>query len=188
MENALHSVLSSWPQLPPNQAKKVVELLIKKGADLNGKAKDGSSPLHLAAERGEMSELMELLLKNGAVPNQTDGSGETPLHRAARHDNKEGCKILLAYGADSGLASHSGYTAAQLGGQGVVKVIQEPPGMDLERQLLEASRTGDLDTVIKILTQRPDIVNCRDVEGRNSTPLHFASGRSRRVNSPKEVI
>lgn len=52
----------------------------------------------------------------------------------------------------------------------------EPPVVDLEYQLLEASRSGDLDTVVKILSQRPDVVNCRDMEGRHSTPLHFASG------------
>ena len=51
--------------------------------------------------------------------------------------------------------------------------------MDLEYQLLEASRSGDLDTVVKILNQRPDIVNCRDRAGRLSTPLHFASGYNR---------
>lgn len=49
--------------------------------------------------------------------------------------------------------------------------------VDLEYQLLEASRSGDLDTVVKILSQRPDLVNCRDMDGRQSTPLHFSAGK-----------
>lgn len=48
--------------------------------------------------------------------------------------------------------------------------------VEIEYQLLEASRAGDLDMVVKILSQRPEIVNCRDrnPSGRNSTSLHFA--------------
>ena len=26
---------------------------------------------------------------------------------------------------------------------------------------------------------RPELINCRDVDGRNSTPLHFAAGYNR---------
>jgi len=49
--------------------------------------------------------------------------------------------------------------------------LVEPPIVDLEYQLLEAARSGDLDLVVKILNQRPDVVNCRDINGRHSTPV-----------------
>jgi ankyrin repeat protein len=75
LENGLHVALSTWPQ---PQLKKTVEILIKKGVDINGKAKDGSNCLHLVAERPDMCEIMEiLLLKSGALVNSTDRSGET---------------------------------------------------------------------------------------------------------------
>jgi ankyrin repeat protein len=74
LENGLHIALSSWPQ---PQLKKTVEILIKKGIELNGKAKDGSTPLHIVAERPDMCEMMEILLKNGSLVNVTDGNGET---------------------------------------------------------------------------------------------------------------
>ena len=45
----------------------------------------------------------------------------------------------------------------------------------LSSQLLEASKSGDLDKVQQILNMRPELINCRDVDDRNSTPLHFAA-------------
>lgn len=38
--------------------------------------------------------------------------------------------------------------------------------------LLDASKKGDLDRVKKLVT--PENINCRDEQGRNSTPLHLA--------------
>ena len=46
--------------------------------------------------------------------------------------------------------------------------------VDLECQLLEAAKAGDLDTVRRIVLSNPMTVNCRDLDGRHSTPLHFA--------------
>ena len=38
--------------------------------------------------------------------------------------------------------------------------------------LLDAAKKGNLDRVRKLLT--PENINCRDKQGRNSTPLHLA--------------
>lgn len=48
-----------------------------------------------------------------------------------------------------------------------------------EYQLLEASKAGNVDIVDRILNARPELVNCRDFDGRQSTPLHFAAGYNR---------
>jgi len=45
--------------------RKVVKLLIAKGADLEAKDKDGSTPLHIAAQCGHR-KVVELLLQKGA--------------------------------------------------------------------------------------------------------------------------
>ena len=50
---------------------------------------------------------------------------------------------------------------------------------DSEAQLLEASKCGDLTAVERILQSNPRAVNCRDLDGRHSTPLHFAAGYNR---------
>ena len=103
----------------------------------------------------------------------------------------------------------------QVATQAVVKVMQEKPACsnsDIESQLLEAAKNGDIDVVkvswgsslsltplspppspplssplsyllpVSSILQRlctPKNVNCRDMQGRFSTPLHFAAGYNR---------
>ena len=38
--------------------------------------------------------------------------------------------------------------------------------------LLDAAKKGNLSRVLKLVT--PENINCRDSQGRNSTPLHLA--------------
>lgn len=49
----------------------------------------------------------------------------------------------------------------------------------MECQLLEAAKSGNLEAIQRLLTSYPQIVNCRDLDGRHSTPLHFAAGYNR---------
>lgn len=44
---------------------------------------------------------------------------------------------------------------------------------------MEAARAGDVETARRLLRARPHLVNCRDLDGRHSTPLHFAAGYNR---------
>lgn len=123
---------------------------------------------------------MDLLLKNGAKVNALDGLGQTALHRCARDDNIQACRLLLSYSVDTTIISLQGYTAAQLASENVLKILKDPPDTDiLECQLLEAAKAGDLDTVRRIVLANPHTVNCRDLDGRHSTPLHFAAGYNR---------
>lgn len=48
----------------------------------------------------------------------------------------------------------------------VLYILEPPVILDLESELLEASKSGDLDKVQKLLTTYPNIVNCRDLDGR----------------------
>ena len=52
-----------------------------------------------------------------------------------------------------------------------------------KHKILEAAKNGDLATVKAILEVDPKSVNCRDMDGRESTPLHFAAG----YNHPEVV-
>jgi ankyrin repeat protein len=77
--------------------KKVVELLIEKGAKVNFINDLGSTPLHMAADKA----VAEILLKNGAEVNAKDRWGRTPLHSVAMwKPEKEFCELLLEKGAD----------------------------------------------------------------------------------------
>lgn len=86
----------------------------------------------------------------------------------------------MSYSIDASIISLQGLTAAQLASENLLKVIKNPSDTCfLECQLLEASKAGDLDTVRRIIKTSPQTVNCRDLDGRHSTPLHFAAGYNR---------
>lgn len=182
-DTALHCAVASTGV----KRKHVVEILLKKGAAPNEKNKELHAPLHIAADK-EHLDVLEVLLRHGAKVNVLDGLGQTALHRCSREGQVGACRLLLPYGADPTVVSLQGYTAAQVATESVQKLFAEepafsaaPPPADLEYQLLEAAKAGDLDNVRRILgvNPSPQLVNCRDLDGRHSTPLHFAAGYNR---------
>ncbi|CDQ88988.1 unnamed protein product [Oncorhynchus mykiss] len=112
--------------------------------------------------------------------NALDTLGQTALHRAAMAGHLQTCRMLLSYGADASILSLQGFTASQMGNEAVQQILSENVPVrnsDVDYQLLEAAKAGDLDTVKSLCS--PQNVNCRDLEGRHSTPLHFAAGYNR---------
>uniref|UniRef100_A0A671X5Y8 Poly [ADP-ribose] polymerase n=1 Tax=Sparus aurata TaxID=8175 RepID=A0A671X5Y8_SPAAU len=170
-ETALHCAVAS----PHPKRRQVTELLLRKGANVNEKNKDFMTPLHVAAERAH-NDIMEVLQKHGAKVNALDTLGQTALHRAALAGHLQTCRLLLGYGADASLVSLQGFTAAQMGNEAVQQILNGG-NSDVDYRLLEAAKAGDLDTVKSLCTAQN--VNCRDLEGRHSTPLHFAAGYNR---------
>jgi len=176
-DSPLHCAVSS----PFPKRKAVVETLCRKGSNLNDKNKEFLTALHVATDKSHY-DVMELLLKHGAKVNALDSLGQTCLHRAGREGNVQAARILLTFGVDPSIVSLQGYTATQIATEPVGKLLAEEPaagGIDIEYQLLEAAKAGDLELVKKIVNLHPHIVNCRDLDGRHSTPLHFAAGYNR---------
>ncbi|XP_053094594.1 poly [ADP-ribose] polymerase tankyrase-2-like isoform X3 [Pangasianodon hypophthalmus] len=174
-ETALHCASAS----PYPKRKQVCEILLRKGANINDKTKDLLTPLHLAAEKSH-NDIIELLVKHEAKVNAVDSQGQTPLHRAAQCGHLQSCRLLMSAGSDPLITSLQGFTPSQLSKDTIQDILQEgvlAGNLDTERQLLEASKSGDLETVKKLCTLQN--VNCRDAEGRQSTPLHFAAGYNR---------
>uniref|UniRef100_A0A8C8D3C5 Poly [ADP-ribose] polymerase n=1 Tax=Oncorhynchus tshawytscha TaxID=74940 RepID=A0A8C8D3C5_ONCTS len=174
-ETALHCSVAS----PHPKRKQITELLLRKGANVNEKNKDFMTPLHVAAERAH-NDIMEVLQKHGAKMNALDTLGQTALHRAAMAGHLQTCRLLLSYGADASILSLQGFTASQMGNEAVQQILDENVPVrnsDVDYRLLEAAKAGDMDTVKSLCS--PQNVNCRDLEGRHSTPLHFAAGYNR---------
>ncbi|CAB3224456.1 unnamed protein product [Arctia plantaginis] len=160
-DRALHAAAASvYPK-----RKQVMEMLIRKGARVNEKNKEGQTPLHVATEHAHL-DAMDLLLRHGAKVNACDGRGSSALAVAARRDSAAACRLLLACGADT--------TPDALYPQ-----PDDACANAAALRLLEAARTGDVEGARSILDARPRLVNCRDVDGRHSTPLHFAAGYNR---------
>lgn len=86
----------------PRLRAEVVELLIDHGANVNVSArikKEGITPLHCAAERGN-TMAMRHLIKAGANIDALDEDDETPLYKATRKEHVSAVKLLLDSGAN----------------------------------------------------------------------------------------
>uniref|UniRef100_H2ZNF9 Poly [ADP-ribose] polymerase n=1 Tax=Ciona savignyi TaxID=51511 RepID=H2ZNF9_CIOSA len=169
----LHCAVGS----PYPKRRQVVELLIRKGASLNEKNKEFLVPLHIAADKAHI-DVLEVLLKSGAKVNMLDCLGQTALHRAAQLGLSQVCIVLLNHGIDPTIISLQGFTAAQMATESIQQLLQVNYTSEVQFiMLLEAAKAGDLDVVKTLCTSHN--VNCRDMEGRLSTPIHFAAGYNR---------
>lgn len=89
----------------------VVELLLKKGADVNETSMIGTSPLMEAAREGH-KDIVEILLNKGALPDKKDlASGKTALMYAARNGHRDVVAQLLGSGCAVDAKDMDGQTA-----------------------------------------------------------------------------
>ena len=79
--------------------KKIVEALLRSGANANAKDLNGKTPLYRGVTKGG-KDLVELLLRNGVEVNEKDSNGNTPLLGAVARGNKGIVEVLLRNGAD----------------------------------------------------------------------------------------
>jgi len=77
-----------------------VNLLIKRGANLNIKDSSGWTPTHYAIYYDE-SDILSLLARNGALLNEKDYKGDSPLIWACITKNIFCTMLLIHYGADT---------------------------------------------------------------------------------------
>jgi ankyrin repeat protein len=86
---------------------KIIELLIKNGADVNASGSMRKRPLHCAGNR---LQVIKLLMKNGAKIEATDHEGCTALHREAWWGHVDAVKLLSEYGANIDARDVNGWT------------------------------------------------------------------------------
>lgn len=97
--------------------------MLERGANIEGRDRDGHTVLHDAAQGGK-EDLVRLLLRKGANINAQVieyyapftsidmGWGDTPLHLAARRRNDKVVQLLLEKGADTSIRGRDGSFAA----------------------------------------------------------------------------
>lgn len=130
----------------------------------------GLVPLHNACSYGHY-EVTELLVKHGANVDVADLWKFTPLHEASAKGKFEIVKLLLKHGADPTKKNRDGATPLDLVREGDQDVSDLLRG---NTALLDAAKKGNLARVQRLVST--ENINCRDAQGRNSTPLHLAAG------------
>ncbi|CAB0033718.1 unnamed protein product [Trichogramma brassicae] len=94
----------------------VIELLLRKGADLRLVNAEGLTPLHIFCKRYDDVDLAKLLLDLSNEKHQLsqvdvqDNLGNSPLNLALEHRHRNVAELLLRNGADPNLANANGFT------------------------------------------------------------------------------
>lgn len=88
-----------------------VKVLVRAGADVNFQAPGGFTPLHVAAEGGDV-DLVHVLLEAGARLDIENHEGVTPLNIAAQWEQTEVVEKLLAWSGAAGQSAQDAINAA----------------------------------------------------------------------------
>ncbi|XP_048059090.1 transient receptor potential cation channel, subfamily N, member 1 isoform X2 [Megalobrama amblycephala] len=157
---------------------------------INKHAKNGWSPLLLAAEQGH-TEVVRVLLQNNARVDVFDEEGKAAIHLAAEQGHQDIVDILLSHKAFVNTKTKLGLTplhlSARTGSARLVRLLVEThqasvDALSLRKQtpLHLAAISGQLDVCSSLLNLKADITAV-DIHGQ--TPLHLAA-----ENDHSEVV
>jgi serine/threonine-protein phosphatase 6 regulatory ankyrin repeat subunit B len=160
--------------------REIVELLIKKGADVHAENDDGYTALTVAVAYDP--NIVDLLLKNGADFNYKDKDGRTVLmHLAAHLGNEKMLALLLDKGADLHEKDKTGTTvlmmAANHGHSDIVDFLLEK-GMDIN----EKNNFGDTALMYAAEGRQKDIVNLLTAKGAAMDERSAQAMKTKRKN------
>jgi ankyrin repeat protein/tetratricopeptide (TPR) repeat protein len=166
-----------------------IQKMIQNSPDLVNAPNGGSSPLEVAANKGEL-RVATFLLDHGADVNPKQG--DTPLDMAAKNAQKTMVELLLSRGADVNSRNDSGGTAldtaAQNGYQAVVEVLLAHkadvnlPDRNGNTPLSFAAQRGRMKIIQNLLAAGAN-PNAKITLNSGETPLIFAI----RAGSPETV-
>ncbi|XP_044178516.1 transient receptor potential cation channel subfamily A member 1 homolog [Acropora millepora] len=128
-----------------------IMFLVQQGGDVNVVDNSGSSPLHYAATKGNLTAVRELLQCDGIKIDHMDEYGSTPLHCAVTCSDGKVVKALLDAGADLRAKDDEDRTPIHL-----------------------ACIEGNIDAVLVLLEHVKNSENLRHMDEYGSTPLHCA--------------
>eukprot|EP00118_Oscarella_pearsei_P003104 m.12968 g.12968 ORF g.12968 m.12968 type:complete len:2147 (+) comp24414_c0_seq2:49-6489(+) len=167
----------------------LVELLLRKGADLEHRDKKGYTPLILSATAGH-SSTVDILLQHGAViETQSDRTKDTALSLACSGGRLEVVEILLAHSADFEHRNVSDYTPLSLAASGgfvsTIKTllahgaeINSRTGSKLGISPLMLAAMNGHTAAVKLLLDRGSDINAQ-IETNRNTALTLACFQGR---------
>lgn len=116
-------------------AERICKTLIQRGANVNLKAIDGTTPLMTASSIGS-PEVVDLLLSKGSVVDVIDAMGRTPLMGAAERGASDVVASLLNAGANPLMLDHKGMNAMQIAvAVGLHEILAQIEGAMLSAEL-----------------------------------------------------
>lgn len=184
----------------------VAVVLIINGASLGASDRNGDTVLHLAAANGDL-EFCRLAVREGAPVNARNRKGKmaaevatsdavreilgiTDAARGTFHqpdastNDENRCVARCSESEDQQDSNVESVTASRQTNIDSAPIARQKKADERkhlveETKLLEAAKSGDLDAVVRIISDSPANINCKDFDGRESTPLHFAAGYNR---------
>lgn len=113
-----------------------IKILLSRGADINSKAREGSTPLLLAIT-DDNAKIAKILIENGADVNLAMDQGMTPLIAAVMTGHVDIVKILLNKGVNIN-AKVQGYTALDVAtskkNDKIIKLLKTASGKNVTSQ------------------------------------------------------
>ena len=176
---------------PTEQYARLMEILIRKGANPNAWVSRGREPMLAAAARAGSTDTVKALIKAGARPNDAGALGTTALIAAAQSDDKQAgheiAKLLLARGAELHSLDQykqSALMAAARSGNGALVRELVARGASVKSQdenqwgaLEYAAQSGDLATVKSLLAANAEVRHIWNGCGRtNAAKIAEQSG------------
>ncbi|KAF5300066.1 hypothetical protein FQA39_LY11258 [Lamprigera yunnana] len=167
----------------------LVELLIKRGADIEHRDKKGFTPLILAATAGH-EKIVEILLNNGAdIEAQSERTKDTPLSLACSGGRYEVVELLLNRGANKEHRNVSDYTPLSLAASGgyvnIIKLllnhaaeINSRTGSKLGISPLMLAAMNGHTAAVKLLLDKGSDINAQ-IETNRNTALTLACFQGR---------
>ncbi|XP_072008329.1 ankyrin repeat domain-containing protein 12 isoform X2 [Engystomops pustulosus] len=155
-DNSPESTPNHPSQATPTQ-KKTPTTSSRQKDKVNKRNERGETPLHMAAIRGEISQVKELI-RLGANVNVKDFAGWTPLHEACNMGYYDVAKLLIAAGADvntQGLDDDTPlHDAASSGHRDIVKLLLRHGGNAFQANKhgarpIDVAETEELEQLLK---------------------------------------
>ena len=121
-----------------NNFPRIVEQLVRRGADVNLAAYQGTTPLFSAAGKGNLEAVRALLQAPAIAVNLAREDGLMPLAIASQEGHKDIVRLLLRKGADPNRAHKSGLSPLQVaslnGHAGIVEMLLDA-GADMDAEI-----------------------------------------------------
>lgn len=160
-------------------------VLLKRGAKVDGANDDGNTPLWLAcqsdAPAADRMAIARLLLEGGANPRRECANKSTALHMAAWRGPIEMVELLLRHNAKEWQTDKDGKRPIDYAPDGVaadkaqiIALLDRPVIRDADfRAAVQAIHTGDVAALKGLLARHPNLVHDRAIEPDCYTDGYF---------------